>query len=242
MMASLANSVLAIAFPVECNLCGREVENHNNGIACEVCWNETRIFSGKEMLCIKCGAFFGPESASTPVRCHQCDEHQYDNAFAIGIYEKALAASILRLKSAPILGKRIDEAIGARIGRIDLGQTDLIIPTPLSRQRRGERGFNQAELIADKVSRSTGIKVDAKSLARKLHTAIHRQGMDKRGRELSVINAFEVARPKLISGKSILLVDDVFTSGATTSSCAKALKKSGAVKVDVFTIARAVMR
>ena len=62
--------------------------------------------------------------------------------------------------------------------------------------------------------------------------------MDKRARELTVQNAFEVLRPKLIAGKKVLLVDDVFTSGATASYCAKVLKKSGSVSVNIFTLAR----
>jgi competence protein ComFC len=64
--------------------------------------------------------------------------------------------------------------------------------------------------------------------------------MDRRARELTVENAFEVVHPKLVKGEKILLVDDVFTSGATTSFCAKALKKKGATKVYVMTVARAI--
>ena len=118
---------------------------------------------------------------------------------------------------------------------------DLIVPIPLSTLRRLERGFNQAESIATAFSRSTGIPVDAHSLTRKQHTPIHRIGMDQKARELTVKNAFEVVRPKLIGGKNILLIDDVLTSGATASSCAKILKKNGAVKINIFTLARAVM-
>ena len=65
--------------------------------------------------------------------------------------------------------------------------------------------------------------------------------MDQKARELSVRNAFEVKRPKLIAGKNVLLVDDVLTSGATASDAAKVLKKAGAARVYVFTLARAVM-
>jgi predicted amidophosphoribosyltransferase len=64
--------------------------------------------------------------------------------------------------------------------------------------------------------------------------------MDKKARELTVKNAFSVTRPKLVAGRKVLLIDDVFTSGSTTSHCAKVLKKSGAVRVDVLTLARAV--
>jgi ComF family protein len=122
----------------------------------------------------------------------------------------------------------------------DLGGFDLIIPVPLSKKRAVERGFNQAETIASQVSGLVGIPIDAASLIRKKHTPMHRAAMDKKAREMTVKNAFEVSRPKLIEGKSILLVDDILTSGATASYCAKALKKKGAAGVKVFTLARAV--
>ena len=70
---------------------------------------------------------------------------------------------------------------------------------------------------------------------------MHRIGMDEKARELTVRKAFEVTRPKLIEGQNILLIDDVFTSGATASYCAKVLKKHGAAKVNVLTLARAVL-
>ncbi len=101
-----------------------------------------------------------------------------------------------------------------------------------------ERGFNQASVLANILAKETKIELDEKSLVRIKHTPIHRAGMDQKGREMSVEKAFEVKREKMVKGKNILLVDDVFTSGATTSMCAKILKKKGADKVFVFTIAR----
>ena len=75
-------------------------------------------------------------------------------------------------------------------------------------------------------------------MTRTIHTPMHRAGMDAKGRALTVEKAFAVTRPKLIAGKNILLVDDVLTSGATISACAKILKKNGARKVFVLTVAR----
>lgn len=193
------------------------------------------------MLCEKCGAFFGDKAAPVAVFCHKCDDHFYDKAAAVGVYEKAMSATILNLKEQPILPKRLRRLIPAAIESNGFFNADLIIPIPLSKQRRLERGFNQAEFISNEIARTTNIPVDTASLARKLHTPIHRMGMDKRARELTVQSAFEVLRPKLITGKKILLVDDVFTSGATASYCAKALKKNGAAEVNVFTLARAVI-
>ena len=241
MLKALHNSLLSLIYPQECRVCLEAVEDYQNGVACHKCWAATRIFNGAEMLCDKCGAFFGDEAAPVPVFCHKCDDHHYDAATAAGIYEKALAASVIDLKTTPILSGRIKAAIKDASIRADIFKSDLIVPVPLAKQRRQERGFNQAEIIAAELSRSSGIPVDTFSLTRKLHTPIHRMGMDQKARELTVKNAFEVVRPRLIDGKNILLVDDVFTSGATASFCAKVLKKNGARKVNVFTLARAVM-
>ncbi|MEP6788419.1 MAG: ComF family protein [Acidobacteriota bacterium] len=242
MLKALHNSLLSLIYPQECRVCNGAVETHEDGVACADCWAATRIFTGCEMLCDKCGAFFGDEAAPVPVRCHKCDEHHYDKATAVGIYEKALAASIIDLKAKPLLAHRLREAITQTLKRAAHLNADMIVPIPLSKHRKLERGFNQAEVIAAELSRVSGMPVDASSLARKVHTPIHRMGMDQKARELTVNNAFEVTRPKLMSGRNVLLVDDVFTSGATASSCAKVLKKNGAQSVRVFTLARAVMR
>lgn len=241
MIGNLCDSLLSVVFPVECSTCGREVEAAVNGPACGDCWSKTRIFTGNEMLCTKCGAFFSSEAAPVGVSCHRCDDHHYDKAVAVGIYEKSLAAAIIRLKTTPVLPRRVIDGIRAALNRIDLNRVDLIMPVPLSKQRYLERGFNQAEFISRELSRQTGIGLDPVTLARTVHTQMHRIGMDKRGRELAVQKAFVVQRPNLVAGKNVLLVDDVFTSGATSSACAKALRKAGAGKVYVFTLARAVM-
>jgi ComF family protein len=241
MFRAVQNSLLSLIYPQECRVCARQVESLDDGAACGACWNKVRIFDGSEMLCDKCGAFFGDEAAPSPVFCHKCDEHHYDKAIAVGVYETALAAAIIELKATPNLPARIKSVIKHALPRVDLASTEVIIPIPLSKLRKIERGFNQAEIVAAEIGRASRIRVDYSSLGRKVHTPIHRVGMDQKARELTVKNAFEVLRPKLVSGKNILLVDDVFTSGATSSYCAKVLKKNGSGKVNVFTLARAVM-
>jgi predicted amidophosphoribosyltransferase len=101
------------------------------------------------------------------------------------------------------------------------------------------RGFNQSALLAKILSDETGIPLDEQSLKRNAHTIKYRAAMDKRARAETVENAFEVKRARLISGETILLIDDVLTSGATASACARALKETGAAKVYVLTVARA---
>lgn len=198
------------------------------------------MFDGKQLTCGKCGAYFSEKAARIEVFCRKCDDYFFDRAFALGVYEKALAAAVISLKNSPYLPTQVSKLIQDHSFEFD--DIDLIIPTPLSKAREIERGYNQAEVVAREIGLITGKPTDPHSLVRHLHTPIHRMGMDQRGRELSVRRAFSVKRPRLVEGKCVLLVDDVLTSGATASFCAKALKKNGASKVVVFTLARAVMR
>ena len=118
-----------------------------------------------------------------------------------------------------------------RIGR-------LVVSARTFRRSSSSRMFQEEKPYC--WAENTGITIDKLSLSRKIHTPIHRAAMDRKARDLTVRNAFEISRPKLVNGANVLLIDDVFTSGATASQCAKVLKKAGAKKVSVLTLARAV--
>ncbi len=238
MLHKIYDSLLALTYPQACQICENSVENLANGIACRSCWEKTRIFSGAETLCGKCGRFLQSKPSNFKTFCHLCDEHFYDSACAVGIYENALSASVLNLKREPFIAKRLQNLFVSRFENSDFQDISLLVPVPLSKRRFFERGFNQASVLADILAKQTSIKLDQQSLIRKVHTPMHRTAMDNKAREMSVKNAFEVKRPKFIEGKKILLVDDVFTSGATVSNCAKTLKKCGADKIYVFTLAK----
>ena len=84
MFKALRNSLLSLIYPQECRVCAGHVESLGDGVACRACWSATRIFTGDEMLCDKCGAFLGDKAAAVAVRCHKCDEQVYDKAAAVG--------------------------------------------------------------------------------------------------------------------------------------------------------------
>jgi len=113
-----------------------------------------------------------------------------------------------------------------------------IIPVPLHAERERQRGFNQALLLAQAISPRLRLVSDENNLVRVLAANKYRAGMDARGRLDTVIDAFQVRRPTLVRGETILLVDDVFTTGATASSCAEALLRAEARAVYVLTAAR----
>ena len=239
MLGKILDRLVSVVYPQACYVCSGPVESNDNGAVCENCWSATRIFDDSDALCEKCGAYSsnGPFPAGA---CGQCWDDKYDRAVAAGIYEKALAATIVSLKKKPYLhsrARRLVEDLTSRITSTD----QVVVPVPLSKRRSFERGYNQAEFIARIVAEKLAIPMYPNALLRVGDTQMHRIGMDKKAREATVKNMFRVQTPRLIAGKNVLLVDDVFTSGSTASDCAKSLKKSGAAGVTVVTLARAVL-
>ena len=241
MLRRAIDSILTTIYPQQCFACRGLVESQSSGDACDRCWEETKVFDGSESLCQKCGAVQDRNIASEIASCPNCHDAYYDSAIAAGVYEKAIAASVVNLKTSPHLSCRVEKLIDRLAEKIATETPSVIIPVPLSRSRRYERGYNQAEIIANAISARTELPVVKACLVRSKQTPMHRIAMDKRARELTVEKAFEARTPRLIEGKDVYLVDDVFTSGATASACARVLKKNGARKVIVVTLARAVL-
>ncbi|HEV2761973.1 MAG TPA: hypothetical protein VGV38_03180, partial [Pyrinomonadaceae bacterium] len=155
------------------------------------------------------------------------------------VYEGALRAAVLALKREPHVGPRLARLLAEAQRRAPLSASTRVLPVPLHPARERERGFNQATLLARALAARTGLPCDEWSLVRTAHTERHRAGMDARSRRETVEGAYAVARPRLVEGERLLLVDDVFTTGATASSCASALRDAGALEVYVLTVARA---
>ncbi len=239
MFGILYDIFLTLFYPRDCFVCKNSVESSGDGVACKLCWSKTRIFTGEETICRKCGKLHPGKPTEIETYCHECDDHFYDIARSAGIYESALSATVLNLKKETFVSKRVQSLIADSFRRASFQTPALLVPVPLSKKRVLERGFNQAILITKIISKETGIGFDEKSLVRTRHAKVHRAGMDRRGRELSVEKSFEVAENRRFDGETIILIDDVLASGATVSACAKLLKRKGASKVFVFTLARA---
>jgi len=125
--------------------------------------------------------------------------------------------------------------------RFQLGQADCIIPVPLDPRRRLEREFNQSGLLAKKIHRITGLPVVPKGLAKRRSTPAQSL-LGREARELNLKGAFRAADEGRIRGRSILLVDDVFTTGATVEEAARTLKRSGASRITYVALTRALGR
>ena len=146
----------------------------------------------------------------------------------------------LKLKTSPQISKRLLQNLVESFHRLpNAEKISLLIPIPLHPERFRERGFNQAEVIAEALSRTLGIRAQSTCVVRQKSTERHRAGMDTEKRAALIKGAFIVRAPKIIQAQDILLIDDVMTSGSTANELAETLLKSGAASVNLLTIARA---
>lgn len=224
-------------------LCGSSVETRVLGVVCQTCWDGSSFISGGDTICWKCGVpgqgVIGSELREQ-VRCRKCDDQPYSAARAVGTYDGALRASVLTLKRQPHLSRQLITALSEVAFQVPLSSATRIVPVPLHAQRERQRGFNQATVIARELSKTLSLPVDEVSLTRVRSSEKYRAGLDAKGRQDTVENAFVVVHERLVAGENIMLVDDVFTTGATASSCARVLIEAGAENVFVLTIARTV--
>lgn len=181
-------------------------------------------------------------------RCGLCRRiaPPFVKAVAYGSYERGLRELIHLLKyggirpAANVLGRMLAEAIRGLEGELPEDQV-AVVPVPLHRARRSQRTFNQAELIA----RSALKFLPAKDRWRLFDTAMQRKretrsqiGLTSHQRRENIRGAFAVTRPEEVKGRAVLIVDDVYTTGTTVSECARVLRRAGASKVWVATVAR----
>lgn len=120
--------------------------------------------------------------------------------------------------------------------KLDIDQFDLLMPIPLFPSKHRERGYNQAELLALEIKKKYNINISKNNLIKKKNTQNHAQ-LDKKERFTNIQGAFKIRHPDGVCGKSILLIDDLLTTGATASEAAKTLKLNGAKQVGVFCLA-----
>ena len=227
----ICNAILTLAYPQICVICGRSVEQRRFDVACESCWKETRIFTDDDEICWKCGS---PGPA-----CGRCVALAFTVARAVGMYKGALRESALMLKRRPYVPRCVENLLVAAAAREPLNESTTIMPVPLHPDRLRARGFNQALVLAQVLSKNIRLPLDEVSLLRVSGTEKYRAGLDVKGRRDTVAGAFKVVHPRLVAGQDILLIDDVFTTGATVSACSEILLAAGAKSVFVLTLARA---
>ena len=229
----------AAVFPDLCPLC-REPVSGSGVRLCPDCRASLKPIAPP--WCPICGKpFASPTGLSHP--CGDCQKrrHPFARARAAAAYSGALAEGIRRFKFHAefslhrFLTGLLDEAYAREL---DGQPPDLVIPVPLHPNRLRKRGFNQALFLAKALCRGRALPLQADNLRRTRDT-LSQYGLNAKQREKNVKGAFALRRPEAVAGRSVLLVDDVFTTGATARECARVLRKAQAASVEVLTLARA---
>ena len=236
MVRSLANQVIDFALPPRCPACGTiMLEPHR---FCLECWKALDLLG--DPCCACCGLPFAFEGQQGSL-CGAClaEPPAYDRLRAAVAYGPIARQVALKLKYAGRPG--VAEALGRLMDRhlLHLGPDVIIAPVPLHRWRIWKRGYNQAALIARSLQRRTRREMRLDLLRRVKATPLLR-GLGRRERALTVRGAFAVD-PRAagsLAGKTVVLVDDVYTSGATANACARTLKRAGVARVEVVCWAR----
>jgi len=195
--------------------------------------------------CDSCGeALAQINSREKLTLCRACQEGipPYGKAVAYGAYDAELRELIHLLKydqvhpAASVLGGMLATAIA----KLELSDEILVVPVPLHSSKRRQRGFNQAELIARSALKAMHAKRFqlVANVLKRVRPTISQIGLTRPQRQENIRGAFQVAHLSRVSGRKLLLVDDVMTTGTTAAECARVLQRAGAKKVWVATVAR----
>jgi ComF family protein len=241
----VAESLFSILFPSDCRICRLPLTRISNLPVCRECLAGIIPISGP--LCATCGEkLFGQRFDGDPAPlCDLCRRAapRFRKAVAFGAYDGPLRDLVHILKyhrvkpAASLLGRLLNLALA----EVEFPQDMLVVPVPLWKGKRRERGFNQAEEIARAFLRfqySRSIQLNTALLVRTRETA-SQTGLTRHQRRANLRGAFSVVHPEQLKGRNVLLVDDVMTTGATAGECARVLLRAGAKQVRVATVARA---
>ena len=230
---------LALIYPSICQLCETQRATRDSGFVCSRCWGKVRFI--KPPFCERCGLPFEGE-ISTPFECANCRdlELSFSTARSAVAAKGAARDAIHRYKYHQALWFEpflADLFLRAALPELCNRKWDLIVPVPLHSTREREREFNQAERLARRLAQALALPLNRNLVRRVLPTRTQAL-LSKKQRAENVRRAFAARAGCKLKGERIILVDDVLTTGATTSACARVLKSLGASDVCVWTVAR----
>ena len=235
-LKQLCSSVLDLIYPPSCILCKKSIPAQDQTPLCPGC--QMTIQRNRPPFCAKCSRSLENNSETCPT-CSKNNPH-FDTAWAAAAYDETMQKLIHLFKYGQKTSLQhcffelISEFITAY--RLNINQFDLVIPVPLHPTRLRERGYNQAQLLAQLIARQYSIPLSSNNLIRIRNTE-SQSVLSQKERWTNIQQAFRIRQPVEFQDKEILLIDDLLTTGATASEAARTLKEAGAKRVDVLTIA-----
>ena len=242
MLKSLFHSLLNFVFPPFCASCYRKIMDHKAGMICDACWGSLVVWDPG--CCQRCGEQLqAPVENPMPMLCPGCRIPDWACADirAVGPFKEPLSDAIHLLKYSDrrsIVNKISLYMERSLAGAGQYQNADLILAVPLHPARKRERGYNQAQLLAQALGKLLNKPRPENIIVRARHTQTQTK-LNKQQRLENVKDIFTVKRPELVRGKCVILIDDVLTTGATIGSCAGKLLEAGATKVLALTAAAA---
>ncbi len=221
-----------------CVFCGDEIFDDNKYATCEKCNNKLPFITGK--TCEKCGEPLN-NMANFCDRCQNA-HHTFNKCCSVFVYQDEIKNKIQNFKfwNNKYFGKPFAEYM-ANCYRKNSFSCDLVIPVPIHQKRLKERGYNQSEILAKYISQILNLPLNTASL-QKIKQTKDQVDLDFKERKSNLEGAFKVFEKQQIKGKTILLVDDVFTTGSTLDACCDVLFKAGAKAVFGLTLAHTVVK
>jgi len=226
--------VINYALPPRCAGCGEVIEEV--GAFCPTCWSSMEWLGNEG--CQRCGLPLSGTEADTCGRC-LADPPKLDRIRSAVAYDELPRSIALNLKYGRKVGLARTMARYMAPLRGEWGDEALIVPVPLHRWRLWGRGFNQSVLVARELAKDWQLPVSSDGL-RRIKRTLPLKGMSHQQRRKAVAGAFQVTDGKPLSGRTVVLIDDVLTSGSTAEACARALRSAGAVRVELICWARVV--
>jgi ComF family protein len=230
---------LALLYPEVCQLCKAEAATAREGFVGRKCWQQVRFI--RPPFCDRCGLPFSGD-VPTPFVCTNCHELKFyfTSARSAVVARTVVLEAIHQFKYSRALWFEnfLADLLVREAAPVLRGQSwDFLVPVPLHPLKEREREFNQSALLARHLGRAANIPCHEKLLRRTAATATQTH-LNRDARSANMKNAFAVRPGTSLAGRRIVLVDDVFTTGATTNDCARALRDAGAAEVCVWTVAR----
>jgi ComF family protein len=230
---------LGLIYPEICQLCHSRRAAARDGLVCAKCWSHVRFI--RPPFCERCGLPFAG-ALTTTFECTNCRELElhFSSARSAVVAKSVVLEAIHRFKYSRALWFEnfLTDLLVREAAPVVRGQNwDFIVPVPLHPLKLREREFNQAARLAAPLGRAANIPLNEKILRRVNPTATQTL-LTRAQRAVNMKNAFAVRPGVRLAGQRIIVVDDVFTTGATTSACAQALRGAGAAEVCVWTVAR----